>query len=116
MELLQLLLTGSIYDDFKDAKQQHCRELTAICIKYPNKDKTPHFSDSLFVFLSRTVWVTRPSQPYMKRHAPVREVKVDPLRSKACHPLPNDELSFPLYLNVKTDKYQSRIEKSEIEN
>lgn len=47
--------------DFKEAIQQHCRKLIAFtdqfALKTPNKDKTPHFLDSLFVFVSRTAWV-----------------------------------------------------------
>ena len=88
-QLLPLLLTGSICDDFKAAKRWAALKGTdsvhkaTISIKYPNKDKTPHFSDSLFVVVSRN----RPGyQTFPAIHsAPVREVKVDPL--KVYHPL-----------------------------
>lgn len=48
--------------DFKEAKQLHCRKLIAFTDQFalkknPNKDKTPHFLDSLFVFVSRAAWV-----------------------------------------------------------
>jgi len=72
--------------DFTEAKQQHCRKLIAFtdrfALKSPNKDKIPHFLDSLFVFVSHIA----------------KKVKVDPLRPKVFHPLPDEELSFRLNL------------------
>lgn len=79
--------------DFKEAKQLHCRKLIAFTDQFALKKTLIKIKLRIFWILCLFSFRAPPGLLVMHA-APMKKVKVDPLRPKVFHPLPDEELSF----------------------